>query len=389
MAFIKTRQKLQIPGYISLVIAVLIVGIAVKLFSHAFGAPLGFEAEGGTVTSPAAIVSNAAASAQGAVKFGNICSGTAPPSQYRHVVWIWNENKDDAAVDQSSNAPFLNQLAAHCGKATNIIDNATTVALPSEPQYAAATSGSNCNSGIDTSTGSGTGCVRTDGDHSVASLSTQSIFQLATDSGMSWKSYLEAMPTNCSLVSTGRYAYKHNPAAFYDPIASDCAANDLGFPAINCSISAGGGCTSRPSNALTSDITAGKLANFTFIAADLDNDMHDGTIAQGDNWLNVYVPLITAGPNYRSGDTAIFIMWDEGSTNSGTASNIPTLVIAPSVKPATANATASNNIGLLRTTEDILGLTPYLGCAGATPPGSGNNCSPGSNTSLAAAFNLH
>ena len=41
--------------------------------------------------------------------------------------------------------------------------------------------------------------------------------------------------------------------------------------------------------------------------------MHDGTIAQGDTWLARHLPAILASSEYRSGTTAVFVTWDEGS----------------------------------------------------------------------------
>jgi hypothetical protein len=55
----------------------------------------------------------------------------------------------------------------------------------------------------------------------------------------------------------------------------------------------------------------------------------------------------------------VFVVWDEDSP-------IPNIVIAPSVMPGTTTSTAVNHYGLLRATEEMLGL-PLLGdAAGAT-----------------------
>jgi hypothetical protein len=62
----------------------------------------------------------------------------------------------------------------------------------------------------------------------------------------------------------------------------------------------------------------------------------------------------------NTGRTAVFVVWDEDSY-------IPNIVIAPSVIPGTSTSTAVNHYGLLRATEEMLGL-PLLGnAAGATP----------------------
>ncbi len=308
-----------------------------------------------------------------------------PPKPYKHIVWIWEENKDESDVVGA--APYIDSLAQKCASETNIMDNGTTASLISEPQYAAATSGSNCNQGVTSASGPGTGCILDDADYGPAnSLTTESIFQLVKANGGSWKSYQESMPANCAEVSTKPYAFKHNPAAFYSQITGDCAKYDVPFPAIDCPTTGSAVC-STPSGALADDIAGGKLATFTFITPNLINDMHDGTVAQGDNWLKTYLPLFIAGPNYQAGDTAIFIMWDEGSTTTGTPI-IPSLVVAPSVKPGTAVKTAANNVGLLKTTQDALRLKPYLGCASGTAPGSTGTCSQQSSVSLAKELNL-
>lgn len=306
------------------------------------------------------------------------------PTKYHHVLWIWEENQSASQV--KGKAPYFDAVSAKCGTAAAVEDSATTVALPSEPQYAAATSGSNCDRGITSKLGGGSGCLLN--DDAGTALGTQSIFQLAKSSGGSWKSYQESMRSNCAQSDGGGYAFKHNPAAFYTQIRSDCNALDVPIAAINCEETANGGCASPGKNALTNDITAGNLPTFAFITPNLDNDMHDGTVAQGDNWLNTYLSLLVAGPNYKSGDTAIFIMWDEGSSNSSDATGLATTVIAPSIPPGTVARTMTNNIGLLKTTQEILGLTPLLGCASGTPPGEAGACNAGSDVSLRPELHL-
>jgi hypothetical protein len=317
------------------------------------------------------------------------CGWTTAATTYKHVIWIWYENKDSSKITTTS-APYFKTVAAQCASLTNVQDTGTMPSLNSEPQYAAATSGSNCDGGITTSSGAGTGCILTDGTGGSGGnqLSTKSIFQLVKENGGTWKSYQESMETNCQQSNaSGPYRFKHNPAAFYTPIRSDCNTLDVPIAAVTCPDIANNTC-STPNNVFVSDINAGKLPTYSFVTPNLDNDMHDGSIQQGDNWLHTYLPLIVAGPNYQAGDTAVFIMWDEGSSGTGTPI-IPTTVIAPTIPTGTVVSTAVNNIGLLKTTQDALGLTPYLGCASGTPPSGGTGtCNPGSNVSLKTALHL-
>jgi phosphatidylinositol-3-phosphatase len=76
---------------------------------------------------------------------------------------------------------------------------------------------------------------------------------------------------------------------------------------------------------------------------------------------------------YRSGDTAIFVTWTDGTPGTPRGVNcvrtllascrIATLVVAPSVKPGTVVATRLTHYSLLRTTEVLLGVPKHLGAA--------------------------
>ena len=248
------------------------------------------------------------------------CSGATPPPAWRHVVWIWMENKAYSQIIGSPDAPYVNGLAAQCGLATDY----HAITHPSLPNYIAATSGDPQG-------------VTNNGPPSAHPLSAQSIFgQLGAD----WRSLQEAMPTNCALTNSGRYAVRHNPAAYYVPIRSACLQQDIPLtgPAVD--------------------------AAFTFVTPDLCNDTHDCPVATGDGWLQGFVPQVLASPQYQAGDTLLVITWDE---DDGSASNhIATLMIAPSVVAGTRDATPYTHYSLLRTSEELLGL-PLLGAAATAP----------------------
>src|SRR5437899_1578388 len=46
-------------------------------------------------------------------------------------------------------------------------------------------------------------------------ITADNLFRQVRASGGSARSYEEAMPSNCTLASTGGYAVKHNPAAYF------------------------------------------------------------------------------------------------------------------------------------------------------------------------------
>ena len=71
------------------------------------------------------------------------------------------------------------------------------------------------------------------------------------------------------------------------------------------------------------------------------------------------MPQILATDSYRSGTTALFIVWDEPTP-------LANLVVAPSVRSGTVSGTAVTHYSLLRATEEMLGL-PLLGGAATAP----------------------
>src|SRR5690349_4616970 len=75
--------------------------------------------------------------AEAAAAAARPCGTRAKPAAYTHVAWIWMENRSYTSVAGSSQAPYLNSLAAQCGLATNYHN----LTHPSLPNYLGATSG--------------------------------------------------------------------------------------------------------------------------------------------------------------------------------------------------------------------------------------------------------
>jgi hypothetical protein len=247
--------------------------------------------------------------------------GTLATASYQHVVWVVMENKPYDAVIGSSTAPYENQLANECGLATNYFG----VSHPSLPNYIAMTSGS-------------TQGITDDGPPASHPLATESIF---SQLGSGWRSLQESMPSNCLQVDAYPYAVKHNPAAYYTGILPACATQDVPL-------------------ASTPDISA----RFTLVTPNLCNDTHDCSVATGDSWLQDFMTKVYATPEWQADTTVVFITWDE---DDNTASNhVATLVVAPTVPVGTTIGTTFDHYSLLRTTEEVLGLSLLGNAAGAT-----------------------
>jgi hypothetical protein len=245
----------------------------------------------------------------------------AAPATYDHVVWILMENHSYSEIVGSPSAPYINQLAGECGLATNYF----AVSHPSLPNYIALTSGS-------------TQGIADDKPPSSHPLSVPSIFS-QLDPG-NWRSLEESMPSGCDQSDSGEYAVRHNPAAYYTNL-SDCSSLDVPL-------------------GTTPDLSA----KFTFVTPNLIDDMHDGTIQQGDSWLSTFVPKVLSSPEYQAGKTAVYITWDED--DSSQSNQVATVVVAPSITPGTRSGTLFNHYSMLRTTEEQLGLGLLSNAATAT-----------------------
>jgi hypothetical protein len=260
------------------------------------------------------------------------CGTEQSAGSYTHVIWIWMENHSLGTIIGSPAAPYLTRLATECGLATNYHN----ITHPSLPNYIAATSGlgypalapftSDCSPAR--------GCT----------TSARGIFA----QGESWRAYQESMPSNCDKANSGEYAVRHDPPPYYTRLRG-CPANDV------------------PYGRLAGDLSHSRLPAFSFITPNLIDDMHDGTVADGDKWLSASLPKILASPQYRDGSTVVFITWDEGEggTSDRCATNttdvgchIPTLVISPSTPLGARSSHLFNHYSLLATAEQLLHLPP-------------------------------
>ena len=234
------------------------------------------------------------------------------------------ENHEYGSIIGSTSAPYINSLAAKYALLTNYY--ATT--HPSEPNYIAMVAGSTLG-------------VNSDGTYN---LSADSLFSQVDE----WRAYEQGIPPGCFTGGStngrarrarrrGAYARKHDPAISFTYVSGDAArCADI-----------------QPLR----DFDPVKGA-FEFITPNLINDMHDGSIAQGDAFLHDFVPLITGSPAFGNG--VLFITFDEGDTNAGShgdaGGHIPTLIVAPGLKAGTRIETYADHYSLLRTTQALLGL---------------------------------
>lgn len=83
------------------------------------------------------------------------------------------------------------------------------------------------------------------------------------------------------------------------------------------------------------------------------SDEHDCKVGVGDAWLARWVPQILASRPYRSGGTALFITYDEGSVNDN---RVYTVIASPFTRKGAVSHIAFTHYSLLKTQESLLGV---------------------------------
>jgi phospholipase C len=248
------------------------------------------------------------------------------------VFTIVMENHSRAQIIGSAAAPFINSLAAQGAEAAGYHDS---YVHPSEPNYIWMIAGENF------------GILNDDDPNPRGGITSQShLADQIEAGGLTWKSYQESMGAPCGLTSHGTYAVKHNPFAYFNDInGSDGTAF---HPTARCTEHI------VDYSVLDADLTSGQLPDYVFITPNMINDMHDGSVAQGDAWLAAEVPKILASDRYKNGG-ALFLLWDEGSSQGD---DPPFIVVSPNAKAGFVSQTDYDTSAFLKTVEMILGVAP-------------------------------
>lgn len=251
--------------------------------------------------------------------------------RFDHVVVIVFENKERGSVLANRAAPTFRSYARRYANLTNYY----AVTHPSLPNYIALVSG---------------GTQRITSDCTSCSVSAQSLADTIEGAGRSWKTYAEGLPSPGFLGSSmDRYAKKHNPFAYFDRVVQETDRRSRIVPL----------------SQLRSDLAADRLPDFAFVVPDLCHSMHDCPVAVGDAWLRQ-----TVDPLLRLPNTAIFVLFDEGTSRVRGGGHIPALVVGTAVRPGSRFTAVTSHYGALRTIEQAWGL-PYLGQSGRVRPITG------------------
>jgi acid phosphatase len=243
--------------------------------------------------------------------------------QPSHVVIVIEENRSQANIIGNRSAPFINALAARGA----MMAQSFAETHPSEPNYLALFAGSTLGVTKDS-------CP-------VNAGATPNLASQLLSAGHTFVGYAESLPAVGSPVcSAGKYARKHVPWANFTNVPPANSVPFSAFPVGNYA----------------------SLPTVAFVIPNNDNNMHDGSIAQGDAWLG---RALSGYANWAVANNSLLIVtWDE---DDGSPRNqIPTVIYGGHVQPGSYNEQISH-YNVLATLEQMYGLPKIGYAAGAAP----------------------
>lgn len=252
-------------------------------------------------------------------------SGVIP--RFDHVVIVMMENEDESSIiGDTANAPYINSLANEGANFTQSL----AVTHPSQPNYLAFFSGST--QGV------------TD-DSCPHSFNVENLGHQLQAAGFTFTGYAEGAPSNgytgCSYgnTSTNGFMRKHTPWINFTNIPASSNLSYTSFP---------------------TDYT--QLPTVAWVTPNMCDDMHNCSISTGDNWLeNNISAYVTWAKTHNS---LLILTWDE---DAGSVPNqIATVLVGANVKAGNYSEQI-DHYNLLRTLEDMYGLSPIANAASVTP----------------------
>ena len=240
-----------------------------------------------------------------------------------HVVIVLEENRSESHIIGSQQTPFINALATH---GANMAQSFAET-HPSEPNYLALFAGNTFGLTKDS-------CPVNAGN--APNLGSELLA-----AGYTFIGYAEDLPgVGSPVCSAGKYARKHVPWANFTNVPPTNSMPFSAFPMGNYA----------------------NLPTVSFVIPNNDNNMHDGSIAQGDAWLN---RQLAGYANWALANNSLLIVtWDED--DNGSRNQIPTVIYGAHVQPGTYNEQISH-YNVLSTLEQMYGL-PKTGNAVNAPP---------------------
>jgi phospholipase C len=248
------------------------------------------------------------------------------------VVVVVEENHSYSSVIGNSAMPYINGLAQQYGLAAQYYGNAH----PSLPNYLMMT----------------TGLMQTSSDTFSGTISDDNVIRELAKAGKSWKCYAESLPSTGPATDVYPYVRRHNPFSYLSDLQGNTpqSANIVA------------------STQLATDIVNNSLPQYSFVAPNLLNDAHDGSLAQADAWLKANIAPLIASPAFQASGLLI-ITFDEGDQSdiAHGGGHVATVIVSSKSKKNYTSQTVYQHQSLLRLTLAASGVGTFPGAAAIAP----------------------
>jgi acid phosphatase len=245
-----------------------------------------------------------------------------------HVVVLICENKGFPQVIGNADAPYINEIADRGA----VFTESYALAHPSQPNYVMLLAGSNL--------GVANNDVPKEQPFTEPNLAAELIGK-----GLTFCGYSEDLPeAGFDGAQHGDYVRKHNPWVNWQ----GAPRNEIPRAC------------NQPFSAWPKDLS--KLTTVAFVIPNLQNDMHDGTIAQGSAWLK---EKLGGYVEWAAGHNSLLIVtFDEDDNHHN--QRIPTFFFGPMVRAGKYDRRITH-YEVLRTLEDFYSLPPSGAAENAKP----------------------
>lgn len=252
---------------------------------------------------------------------------------FNHVFLVVEENHSFSDVIGNSSMPYFNSLVSKYGLAKQYFANAH----PSMPNYLMLT----------------TGQMESFDDQFAGTISDDNVIRELVKAGKTWKAYEESIPNPGYLGGdTTLYVRRHNPFSLLSDVQQNSAqaANMVPFTQFG------------------TDLANNSLPQYSFIAPNIDNDGHSGTLAAADSWLQSNIAPLIASSTFQNGGLLI-ITFDEAELNDTDhgGGQVATVIISANAKPNFQSQTLFQHQSTLRLVLAASGVNKFPGQAATAP----------------------
>src|ERR1039458_4983084 len=183
---------------------------------------------------------------------------------FGHVILLMEENHSYSSVIGSSSMPYLNSLAKQYGLATQYFANTH----PSIGNYFELT----------------TGQIITNDDNYTGTVSADNVVRHLLSAGKTWKAYAEG-PPSVGYIGGDVYPYAKHPNPFTyltDVVNSQNQLQNL-----------------VPFTEFATDLQNDQLPQYSYVAPNMLDDAHDGSLNQADSWLQSNIAPFLANATFQ------------------------------------------------------------------------------------------